>query len=754
MRLTLAELATHKVFAQFSNGDTVNITVYDRTNLTTPVLTSSLCSEIESTGIFEWSFSNLSSQPTSLTQYVWVMDNTSTTQTGTLEAGGYPDTLDELIANPSGVVAVETPWVVGNLPAGGTVAIRVFDSTGVEEVLTTNVCTEFISGYYRWSTSNMSVYPASVGSYMWIMTDSISGRTTWGITPIGTPEDIADVVWDAARADHVDVDSFGEKVFADVIEISGDATAADNLESQFDGDGITGDTFPARQDQLDNLVIVGSAVKSVSDSFTLTAGSEVSGTYESTHQYDGVIHQLADTAGTMDGYYEFDIGPEGIPVEVTLFAAVTGNNDYIDIYGYIWGTTSWAKMGRILGGPATTPVEKQFSLLSSMVGIGANLGKVRVRVYGTGLSSANFYNDFMTVSYSINRQTVGYSDGAVWVKATGVSGTTPYINGVADNPCPWADAVVIAAALGLSRFRVVSGESVTLAAGSSESVVIGKNWSLDLNGQDVTDAYVDGARVSGVGTSTGSAVIMEHCGLGAVSLPACRLYQCGIGRASGAFSASQAGQFNLIDCFSLIPGAGTPSLDFSGTGATTGINIRRWSGGSNITMDADCVLSLEVVTGGGQTIDLGGGAAEIRGICRSLTLTLAAGAVAQFSGITGPVEVRGTGGTVRLYGVVGVVTDSSGGAVAIVNEAVSIDNVNAEALDALTSYDVATGTDVSDAETALEAAIPGLVWDESIGDHVAAGTTGKAASDILAETTETNNKLTTGSKGPRPVKYD
>lgn len=36
-------------------------------------------------------------------------------------------------------------------------------------------------------------------------------------------------------------------VLADMVQVSGDATAADNLESQFDGTGLTGDTYPATQ---------------------------------------------------------------------------------------------------------------------------------------------------------------------------------------------------------------------------------------------------------------------------------------------------------------------------------------------------------------------------------------------------------------------------------------------------------------------------------------------------------------------------
>lgn len=61
-----------------------------------------------------------------------------------------------------------------------------------------------------------------------------------------TVADLADAVWDEARAGHVTAGSFGEHVLADVTKVSGDATAADNAESFFDGTGYagTGNTIP------------------------------------------------------------------------------------------------------------------------------------------------------------------------------------------------------------------------------------------------------------------------------------------------------------------------------------------------------------------------------------------------------------------------------------------------------------------------------------------------------------------------------
>ena len=166
--------------------------------------------------------------------------------------------LNELIVTPGGLMNYENPWFVGNLPAGGTVTIKVYDSLGVEEALDDSDCDEFVPGYYRWSTVNMTTYPGTVGSYFWVMVDSDSGRTTWGVGPIGTPADLAEIVenasWDALRADHTDVGSFGESVPADVIMLRGDATAAGFLKKQYDGTGAVDPTFPATQAQADALI--------------------------------------------------------------------------------------------------------------------------------------------------------------------------------------------------------------------------------------------------------------------------------------------------------------------------------------------------------------------------------------------------------------------------------------------------------------------------------------------------------------------
>ena len=73
MRVTLAELATFRVAVKFRTGDSVIIKVYDATNAAELALSNPTCTEIGTTGVFCWSFANLSVQPTAPTAYLWTM---------------------------------------------------------------------------------------------------------------------------------------------------------------------------------------------------------------------------------------------------------------------------------------------------------------------------------------------------------------------------------------------------------------------------------------------------------------------------------------------------------------------------------------------------------------------------------------------------------------------------------------------------------------------------------------------------------
>lgn len=145
------------------------------------------------------------------------------------------DRLNSLISTPHGLISVETEWVVGDLPVGLTVTINLYNTTGAAELLTDDTCAEFIDGFYRWNTSNMTTYPAVVGLYYWVMKDDHDLYVASGMAAIGTPTDVAavveDAVWDAARADHTDAGSTGETMT--------DAQAVvESLDEMIEDDGL------------------------------------------------------------------------------------------------------------------------------------------------------------------------------------------------------------------------------------------------------------------------------------------------------------------------------------------------------------------------------------------------------------------------------------------------------------------------------------------------------------------------------------
>lgn len=258
---------------------------------------------------------------------------------------------------------------------------------------------------------------------------------------------------------------------------------------------------------------------------------------------------------------------------------------------------------------------------------------------------------------------IGYQDGAIWVDTVGgVGGTTVGEHGTVNNPVNnITDALALAVATKRVRIRVASGSTITLLAAVEGYEIYNANWTLVLNGKSISGSCILGAEVSGIATGASRPKFIG-CQFGAVTLPPCTMTRCGIGNNAGTFTGGSAGQFVFHECFSVVPGSGTPSFVFTGLGSATGINNRAWAGGASWTLDSDCTLSHEVLAGGGTTVVTGGADVEIRGTTRSLTLTLSNAGTVQFVGTTGPVTISGTAtSTVNLYGIRSTLSDSSSG---------------------------------------------------------------------------------------------
>lgn len=407
----------------------------------------------------------------------------------------------------------------------------------------------------------------------------------------------------------------------------------------------------------------GGAIKGVT-----FVGVESANTYLSTLAEDGIKHTITNSGNNIDIVYEFNIGA-GRNAAKVVFKGYLANNSTKNITVQAYNGSTWDTRAIITGQAGTTNITKDITLLSTHTGIGTDAGKVYIRFVLSGQASTILYVDELLVAGVAVGMSAGYADGAVWVKATGNSGTTRFVNGTADNPCPWADALIIANSLGISRFRILNGEDITLNSSLNSKSLIGFHWHLILNGQDITRTYFKGAKVTGTGViSSDSHAIFEDCEIGdgatAVSIGSAEFFRCGFNTPTAFKFVGTGGgsdEYVMIDCFSLVPGVGTPVFDFSSVGVTTGINFRRWSGGSYTTLNSFCTETVEVVTGGGQTFITGGANVELRGICRSSSITLSGSETVQIDTISGPITISGTAvaATVNIFGVNSSVTNTS-----------------------------------------------------------------------------------------------
>jgi hypothetical protein len=119
-----------------------------------------------------------------------------------------------------------------------------------------------------------------------------------------------------------------------------------------------------------------------------------------------------------------------------------------------------------------------------------------------------------------------YEDGAIWIDTVnGTAGTTDYESGTVFNPVDTiADANTLATSLGLSRFKVAPGSSITLAAAQVNQEFLGSGWTLALGGQNIAGTLFEGATVSGIGT--GADPRFTDCQIGSVTLANCRMVHC------------------------------------------------------------------------------------------------------------------------------------------------------------------------------------------------------------------------------------
>ena len=117
----------------------------------------------------------------------------------------------------------------------------------------------------------------------------------------------------------------------------------------------------------------------------------------------------------------------------------------------------------------------------------------------------------------------------------------------------------------------------------------GTNYSLDLNGQDVTYSSFEGANLEGTAVSTVPApIIINRCRFADVSLPPFSAQQCSVG---GTITATGLGVYTLDHSSSGVAGGSSPLFYFA---ANAELNLRHYSGGMEIhSMASTNKMSME-----------------------------------------------------------------------------------------------------------------------------------------------------------------
>ena len=369
---------------------------------------------------------------------------------------------------------------------------------------------------------------------------------------------------------------------SNVVQISGDSSAANNLELQYDETGLSGDTFPATQSQVGNLSTGSAAISTTVSSTEATTPAVVgnpTNDFTETVQQDAIYHSWTPAGGELEFAYNFNIGPNASPVDAVWVGFCQSINDEVAVFARNWVGASWEQVGTIIGTALATTQMEAFSLTTAHVNTGANSGDVRVRFVSTGGTiMTTLATDRMLLSYTITNQSVGYANGAVWVDTNlSNTNTVDFVDGTADNPVStWQAANTIATSIGIKRFDIINGSTITLTAGDPGTNIslFGAHWTLVLDGQTIGGMHTNGASVSGI--STGSGYDFHDCTIGSGTFDDGDFLNCAI---AGDLVLAGAGTYFFDACFSGVAGTDTPSMDLENANESKNLNLRHYSGG-------------------------------------------------------------------------------------------------------------------------------------------------------------------------------
>ncbi len=495
-------------------------------------------------------------------------------------------------------------------------------------VITQTAVTPTTAGDYDWTHIGDGMYkieiPASGGASINNDAEGVgyfSGICT-GVLAWRSP----DIVFRAAALNDALIDG-GDNLDTNVVAISGDTTAADNLEATYDGTGYTADTAPATQSQV-------TAISAASASLVVTADDDnangtdplngvtfvgsATGTRANLDVEDGTLFTIDDTGNAFDLVVQYGVPSNAIPLGVTIAGYLAGGNDAADVQVYDHDGTAWVTKAAWDGKNGTA--NDSFFVPLGDTKWASSAGLVYVRHVCTGQSNPQLNLDSQTVSYQ--NQTVGYAMGSIWINGDAANtNTVSFVDGTADNPVStWAAALSLSSALGLTCFQISGGTSITLTANSDSYCFHGQAYSIALGGKSIDGAFFFGASITGTGTSSGTHPVFEDCPIGDVSLPPSIMRRCFL---SGTITNTGTGDWFINHCMSRVAGSGSPVFDFGTAIGDTSLNMRLYSGGIQLESMGDTGTDVASIEGFGNVIEgtCTGGSVTIRGLMTTSSIT-------------------------------------------------------------------------------------------------------------------------------------
>lgn len=449
-----------------------------------------------------------------------------------------------------------------------------------------------------------------------------------------------------ASAQHAfDLDS--ATVSADMVSISGDTQAADNLEAMYDGSGYDNAAAPATQAQLSGIGAGSGGGLNYPVTEDNTSGALLgvtflgtqTGTFSNTRNDLTTFHTIdADGNGDIDIVYCADIGSVNTASTLTLqyYSNPNAGTGIFQVYDF--NATQWVTVGNIDTRNNTTIREIVINLYNENTGeLGTSeAGRVYIRCIADNQGSMDLNMAQITVNARSSTSTMGYEEGKVWIDTSGSGTSTGIIQGVdgvfANQSDSIANGLTIANNLGTSRLNFHPNGVYTIPSAFQGYVVTSIQATVIGNGQLFDDSRFMGGFMTGVFARDGSgSPTFDQCILQNVTADGIGCFNGGF---RGTFTMTEQSLYTFGGCVSADVGS-LATFDFNSLGGAE-LNMADYAGNINV-------------------------------------VNMAAGDILRIHGNAGgTITIGGADGTVYISGTVGAVTDNRTGSPSLTNESVPL----------------------------------------------------------------------------------